>query len=212
MTASYDEVVEIEITFKGSDGHSATALITFVVMPQLSSPMILGCPTLDKLLFAMTSNVVELRAYDLELPAVAPETHTAEENVASLREPVTIYPEEMRELWIPIQADPSKQWMVKGVAHAHPSVRIAEGPARIVDGKVRIFACTEGREKVSLGVVERIAQLATPTEEDIKEQDMIRWWRMKSLKSNTEALGPNYCASLINLSEIDSHESIEMTQ
>ena len=116
MTGSYDEVVEIEITFRGSDGHSATALITFVIMRELSSPMILGCPTLDRLMFAMTSNAVELRAYDLELPTVLPESQCSAENVASLSESVTIHPEEMCELWVPTKADPSKQWMIKGAA------------------------------------------------------------------------------------------------
>ena len=144
MTGSYDEVVELEVTFRGSDGHSATALITFVVMRELSSPMILGCPTLDRLMFAMTSSAVELRAYDLELPAVLPDSQSSAENVASLSESVMIHPEEMRDLWVPTKADPSKEWTVKSAAWAHPSIRIAEGPARILDGKVKIYACTKG--------------------------------------------------------------------
>ena len=64
--------------------------------------------------------------------------------MANLSESVTIHPEEMRELWIPTKADPSKDWTVKSAAWAHPSVRIAEGPARIHNGKVKVFACTEG--------------------------------------------------------------------
>ena len=90
MTASYDEVVEIEIGFRGSDGRSASAIITFVIMSELSSPMLLGCPTLDKLMFAMTGEAVELRAYDLEFPAVGPPTQCSAENVAILGELVTI--------------------------------------------------------------------------------------------------------------------------
>ena len=40
MKGSYDEVVELTVTFKGSDGRSATAAITFVVMAELSSPLL----------------------------------------------------------------------------------------------------------------------------------------------------------------------------
>ena len=79
-----------------------------------------------------------------------------------------------------------------------------------MNGKVRIYACTEGQEKVALGVAEQVAHLTTPTEEDIKEQDLIRHWRLKALRANTETLGRDYCASLINLSEIGNQESMEM--
>ena len=164
---------------------------------------------LDKLMFAMTSDSVELRAYDLELPAVSPDAECSADNVASLSESVTIHPEEMRELWVPTTADPSKQWTVKSAAWAHPSVRIAEGPAKIVDGRVRIYACTEGQENVSLGVAEHVAVLTTPSDEDIKEQEMIRRWRLKALKSNAEALGCDYCASLTNMSEVVGSGTVE---
>ena len=51
--------------------------------------------------------------------------------------------------------------------------------------------------------------MATPSEEDIKAQEMIRRWRLTTLKSNAEALGRDYCASLINLSEISGHEPMQ---
>ena len=44
MKGSYDEVVELKFTFKGSDARSATVVITFVVMAELLSPLILGAP------------------------------------------------------------------------------------------------------------------------------------------------------------------------
>ena len=135
-----------------------------------------------------------------------PGTSSSAENMASLIDAVTIHPHEMRELWVPTKADPSKEWTVKGASSMHPSLRVAEGPAKIRNGKVKVYACTEGQEKVTLGVQELIAQLAAPTEEDVALQKMIRGWRMKSLRENTEALGREYCASLINLSEIGGQE------
>ena len=105
-------------------------------------------------------------------------------------------------MWVPTKADPSKQWTVKCAAGAHPAIRIAEGPAKIRDGKVRIFACTEGQESVAFGVYEPVAHLVAPTDKDFQAQKEIRNWRLKALKSNTEALGREYCASLINLSEV----------
>ena len=60
-----------------------------------------------------------------------------------------------------------------------------------------------------MGRAEQIAQLIPPTEQDIKEQNMIRHWRLQALKANTEALGRDYCASLINLSEIEGQSPME---
>lgn len=100
MTGSFDEVVDMRVTFRGSDGRSAMAVITSVVMHELSAPMLLGCPTLDKLMFAMTGEAVEPRAYDLELPAVLPSSQGSGDNIAILRESVMIHPEKVRELWV----------------------------------------------------------------------------------------------------------------
>ena len=82
MKGSYEEVVEIKVMFRGSDTQSATAVITFVVMAELSSPLMLGCPTLDKLMMATTGEAVEFRAYDLERPAVGPIAECPGENIA----------------------------------------------------------------------------------------------------------------------------------
>ena len=109
MKGSYEEVVELKVTFRGSDGRSATALLTFVVLERLATPMILGCPTLDKLMFATTTDVVELRVYDIELPAVLSDSQCGGDNVAILNEAALIRPEEMREFWVPTKAGPSKQ-------------------------------------------------------------------------------------------------------
>ena len=61
-------------------------------------------------------------------------------------------------------------------------------------------------------MAEQVAQLTAPTERDIKDQDMIRRWRLRALTANTEALGRDYCASLINLSEIGGQETINATR
>ena len=82
MTGSYEEAVELQLTFRSSDGRSAKVLLTFMVIEQLASQMLLGCPTLDKLMFAATTETVELRIYDIELPVVLPESICEDENMA----------------------------------------------------------------------------------------------------------------------------------
>ena len=60
-----------------------------------------------------------------------------------------------------------------------------------------------------MGVFEPIAQLVEPTEMDDQDQQVIREWRLRALKSNAEALGRDYLASLIDLSEIQGLSGIE---
>ena len=76
------------------------------------------------------------------------------------------------------EADPSKQWIVKGATGAHPAIRIAEG----------------GRS--------RSIQLVSPREADLQDQQKICDWRRNVLTTKTQAVGRDYCASLINMSEI----------
>ena len=58
---TYREVVEIDITFKQPGGNSATTRLLFVVVQNLRSKLMIGCPTLDALSFATSYDFVEFR-------------------------------------------------------------------------------------------------------------------------------------------------------
>ena len=80
-----------------------------------------------------------------------------------------------------------------GAPQLPKNVIVAEGPAKIVNGKVRVFACTRDQDsKAALGSLETIARLHESTPEDDKEQELIRKWRIQALQQNTEALGVDY--------------------
>ena len=119
------------------------------------------------------------RAFDLTIPTLkdagrAPDTQT-KEVVASLVEGVRISSKEMREIWAPTNADPSKSWTVHGAPSLPAHVRVAEGPAKIVDGKVKLFVCTNGHdEDAVLDTHETIAELCETTKEDASLQKEIR--------------------------------------
>ena len=55
---TYKEVVEIDITFKQPGGNSATTRLVFVVVKDLRSKLMIGCPTLDALSFATSYDFV----------------------------------------------------------------------------------------------------------------------------------------------------------
>ena len=67
---TYKEVVEIDMTFKQPGGQSATSRLVFVVVKNLRSKIMIGCPTLDALSFATSYDWVELRAFDLTIPTL----------------------------------------------------------------------------------------------------------------------------------------------
>ena len=67
---TYNEVVEIDLTFKEPGGNSATTRLVFVVVKNLRSKIMIGCPTLDALSFATSYDWVELRAFDLTVPTM----------------------------------------------------------------------------------------------------------------------------------------------
>ena len=67
---TYKELVEIDVTFKQPGGHSATTRLLFVVIKNLNSKLLIGCPTLDALAFATSYDYVEFRAFDLTLPTM----------------------------------------------------------------------------------------------------------------------------------------------
>ena len=50
----------------------ATVLRIAVILKNLNSKLLVGCPTLNSLGYASTKEEIELRAYDLAFPAVLP--------------------------------------------------------------------------------------------------------------------------------------------
>ena len=80
----------------------------------------------------------------------------------------------MKEIWVPTNADPSEEWTVRRSLALPSHVRVAEGPAKIIDGKVKLFACIDGHdEEASLGTNEIIAELSERTEADMELQKSI---------------------------------------
>ena len=67
---------------------------------------------------------------------------------------------QMKQIWAPTTADPSRSWTVRGALGLPAHVRVAEGPAKIIDGKVKLFICTDGNdEEAVLDTHEAIAEL-----------------------------------------------------
>ena len=111
----------------------------------------IGCPTLDALSFATSYDYVELRAFDLTIPTMKdvgnyPYTQVRE-TVASLQEGVRITPKEMKQIWARTSADPKRAWTVHGAQGLPAHVRVAEGHAKIIDGRVKFFVCTDGQDE-----------------------------------------------------------------
>ena len=199
---TYKEIVEIDITFKQPGGNSATTRLVFVVIKDLRSKLLIGCPTLDALSFATSYDYVKFRAFDLTLPTMKdvgafPDTQVRE-HVASLQEGIRVTPKEMKQIWANTTADPERTWTVRGAQGLPANVRVAEGPAKIRNGKVKLFVCTDSPdEDVVLDTHEVIAELCEPTPEEIKIQEDIRAWRLHSLVSNAQALGTEYISELV---------------
>eukprot|EP00959_Pyramimonas_sp_CCMP1952_P092381 1933845-Pyramimonas_sp.AAC.1 len=191
MQSAYNEVVEIQVVFKDPSGRTATVPIVFCVMEGLAADLLLGCPTLDRLWYGSTRDSIELRAYDIEIPSVVPQDlQNHSERVAVLTDSVIIHSAEMRELWVPTNADPDKEWVVRGAPHLPAEVVVAEGPAKIQDGRVKVFVSTRTPDaEVALGTFETIAELHEPTEADREDQRTIRSWRVNALRRNSEAFG-----------------------
>ena len=77
-------------------------------------------------------------------------------------------------------------------------MRVAEGPAKIVNGKVKLFVCTDGNdEDAVLDTHEVIAELHEATSKDKELQEEIRNWRFSMLGTNTQALGADYISELV---------------
>ena len=82
------------------------------------------------------------------------------------------------EIWAPTRADPNNSWTVRWAPDLPAHVIVAEGAAKIVDGKVKLFVCTDGNdEDAVLDTHEVIAELYESTKEDEALQKDIRDWR-----------------------------------
>lgn len=60
------------ITFRESETCEETIKLLCVVLPDMGTELIIGCPTLDMLGYASSKERIELRGLDLELPSVLP--------------------------------------------------------------------------------------------------------------------------------------------
>ena len=145
VATQYHEVVGLTITFRESETRDETIKLFCVVLPDMGTELIIGCPTLDTLGYASSKERIELRGLNLELPSVLP-TDPATNPIAVLTGPMVIQPGELRELWLPANAKPNQSCMVKPSSKMRPSLVIAEGPAKIENGKVKVYLTTEGDE------------------------------------------------------------------
>ena len=66
---------------------------------------------------------------------------------------------------------------------------LAEGPARIEDGKVRVMVAAEGRSAVRVGALTALAVLQPPTDEDLFEQELLAKVRAQAAQRDAEAVG-----------------------
>ena len=123
--------VEIDITFKQPGGNSATTRLVFVVVKNLRSKLMIGCPTLDAMSFATSYDYVELRAFDLTIPTMKDAgeypDNQVRETVASLTEGVRMSSQEMKQIWAPTNADPKRAWTVHAASGLPAHIKVAEG-------------------------------------------------------------------------------------
>ena len=102
VRGSYNQVVGIRVTFKESEDRHKTKRLLFVVLRNMGSSLIIGCPSLDDMGFASSKEVIELRALDLEIPTIMPdeaeELRAGKETLAIATEPFTVHPGEVKEL------------------------------------------------------------------------------------------------------------------
>ena len=75
-------------------------------------------------------------------------TDPATNPIAVLTGPMVIQPGELRELGLPANAKPNKSYMAKPSSKMRSGLAIAEGPAKIENGKVKVHLTIEGDEAV----------------------------------------------------------------
>ena len=87
VSGAYSEVVGVMVTFREDSGRSASVRLLCIVLPAMSSDMIIGCPTLDRMRYASDRESIELREYDLVIPTVIPEPECEGDASSSARPP-----------------------------------------------------------------------------------------------------------------------------
>ena len=190
VATQYKEVVGLTVTFKESEDRETSVKLLCVVLPGMGTDLIIGCPALDTLGYAASKDLIELRAHDIELPTVLP-SETADNPIAVMTGPTIIQPGELREFWLPTNAQPGRSYTVKPAKRMRSGLVVAEGPARMEKGKVKVYLTTEGDEPVRLRPMERVAELMETKEEDLEEQRLLRAGRMEAFVKDSAALGPH---------------------
>ena len=157
VATQYHEVVGRTITFRESETREETTKLRCVALPDMGNELTIGCPTLDTLGYASSKERIELRGLDLELPSVLP-TVPATNPIAVLTGPMVTQPGGLRELWLPTNAKPNQSYMVKPSSKMRSGLVIAEGPAKVENGKVKVYLTTEGDEAIRLRPLKEMRQ------------------------------------------------------
>lgn len=71
-SAVYDHVVILRVTFREEGTKEYSKQLLFVVAPDATMSMILGCPTTELLGATWTKEIVDLTAVNIRFPAVLP--------------------------------------------------------------------------------------------------------------------------------------------
>jgi len=112
MMTYFDKVVDLTITFRGKDGKTTTVVSEFIIMPKLTTPVLLGSPLLDELEFALNADTIELRSVGLEIPYFVPPYKPVPSNAcvatAVSYDYYDIQPGETKERWLDTNANPNQ--------------------------------------------------------------------------------------------------------
>ena len=177
---TYKELVVLEITFRESPVKESKLLVAFVVIPDATLPMILGCPTLDKLEAWWTREEINLGALNVTLPTVLPPECRSDEAkglIVRARNNLVIEPDTVVDLKLPISAAQSAlhaSWKGEGYMRSGPQVPLGlvvfEGPMRVeqhagVD-MVVVSVCAEADTPVRLGPGSQTFRIGHARQED----------------------------------------------
>ena len=204
VKGGYDEVVGIEVTFRTEGREHKQRVLCVVLGKPPGEPMdvdfILGCPTLDLLGFACAPRCVELRAIDMELPTLEDLTADpvpAQEYAACLDKPVTVQPAEVKEVTLATLAVRQEGLYVAAGPDCPANLLVAEGPAKVENGRVKVFLATRDGEALQLSPFTRIATLRQSGAEDRELQALLQEARDGALRADLEAFDPRERVALL---------------
>ena len=100
METSYDEAAVFEMTFMESQVRHASGKFLFVIMENLSTDFIIGCPTTDLLGLETWVGGMTLHRYELDLRAVQQKEQSSG-YIGELHEPRVIKEEDDTCAWTP---------------------------------------------------------------------------------------------------------------